>query len=354
MNIRSSSHRAITQETSKTHDGRRMTKARSYHIRAQSLRDELKDVLPREEVRRLHRRRPWLHFAYVIRQFALLFGCGWVLWHFAQPWIWIPTALLMGFTMFNFTVLLHEQVHQVIFGGKHERWMRVLGILYAFPSGISATQFTRWHLDHHDNLGSAEDDPKRHYLSPKRVARWYKLLYCTPALFPIYFRAARQETASYEPALQKTIARERTLTIAAHLGIALAIGVFAGWAVMARVYVVPYFLVFPIAFTLNRLGQHYIIDPNEPANWSTRVDGNWFWRFMFLNSNYHLEHHYFQRVPFYNLAELNRMLRPYFEKKDIRNLGYGTILYHWFVKNHVPHTAIPQNSDKGFPKRRYA
>ena len=64
-------------------------------------------------------------------------------------------------------------------------------------SGISASQFTRWHLDHHDNLGSWEDDPKRHWLSPKRNARWFKLLYCTPALIPIYFRAAASEARSY-------------------------------------------------------------------------------------------------------------------------------------------------------------
>jgi fatty acid desaturase len=102
--------------------------------------------------------------------------------------------------------------------------------------------------------------------------------------------------------------------------------------------VIPYFFVFPIAFTLNRLGQHYFIDPTDPRKWSTRVDGNWFWRFMFLNSNHHLEHHYFQSVPFYNLPKLNRMLRPYFEEHGIRNFGYGQILWGWFVKNHTPHT----------------
>ena len=49
-------------------------------------------------------------------------------------------------------------------------------------------------LDHHAELGSDVGDPKRHHLSPKRNARWFKLLYATPALFPIYFRAARRET----------------------------------------------------------------------------------------------------------------------------------------------------------------
>mgnify|MGYP003693698379 CR=1 FL=1 len=86
----------------------------------------------------------------------------------------------------------------------------LLGWLYAIPSGISASQFTRWHLDHHAELGSDEDDPKRHHLSPKVNARWYKLLYCTPALFPIYFRAARQrESPPIRADCSARIARER-------------------------------------------------------------------------------------------------------------------------------------------------
>ena len=117
-----------------------------------------------------------------------------------------------------------------------------------------------------------------------------------------------------------------------------AIGVAMGPAVMARVYLVPYFLVFPIAFTLNRLGQHYRIDPSDPRKWSTRVDGNPVWHFLFLWSNFHLEHHYFQSVPFYNLPELNRVLRPYFEEHGIENHGYGEILRDWFLRNRQPHT----------------
>ena len=131
------------------------------------------------------------------RQFAILALATWALIRFENPLIWIPLAFVQGFTVFNFTVLLHEVVHHTIFERRRPRAERLLGFLYAVPSGISASQFTRWHLDHHAELGSDEDDPKRHHLSPKVNARWYKLLYCTPALFPIYFRAARRESATY-------------------------------------------------------------------------------------------------------------------------------------------------------------
>ena len=76
------------------------------------------------------------------------------------------------------------------------RW---LGLLYAAPSAISASQFKRWHLDHHDELGSATEDPKRAHLSPKRNARWLKFLYLTPALFAIYMRAAKTAAKRYPP-----------------------------------------------------------------------------------------------------------------------------------------------------------
>ena len=168
-------------------------------------------------MRELHRKSAPRHFLIAARQFAILGAATWCLIHFENPLIWIPLAFVQGFTIFNFTVLLHEVLHHVVFEQKRPVATRVLGLMYAIPSGISASQFTKWHLDHHAELGSAEDDPKRHHLSPKVNKRWYKLLYATPALFPIYFRAARRESSTYPAELQRTIAWERKLSLAVHL-----------------------------------------------------------------------------------------------------------------------------------------
>ena len=84
------------------------------------------------------------------------------------------------------------------------------------------------------------------------------------------------------------------------------------------------FFVFPVAFTLNRLGQHYDIDPDDPAKWTTLVRGHWFWDLAFLNSNYHLEHHYFPGVPFYRLPALQRALTPFYQRRGFRWRRYGS------------------------------
>ena len=313
-------------------------KAHHYSQAAAGLRAELSGELPRDLLVELHTRCAWRHLLITARQFAILGLCTWALVTFTHPLIWIPLAFVQGFTIFNFTVLLHEVVHHAIFERRRPVWEKALGYLYAVPSGISASQFTRWHLDHHAELGSDEDDPKRHHLSPKRTARWYKALYCTPALFPIYFRAARREGATYPAELQQQIAFERKVSILTHLAALAAIWWVFGGAAALRAYVVPVFFVFPIAFTVNRLGQHYDIDPADPAKWSTLMRGHWFWDFAYLNSNYHLEHHYFAGVPFYRLPKLQRALEPFYHRHGMRWHGYGELLYRWFVLNEKPHT----------------
>ncbi len=316
---------------------------------AQQLKRELSAELSSEDLRRLHQKRPWLHALIAVANVAALILSGVAIVHFDRWYLWLPFAIVAGFAVFDFTVLLHEVVHRAVLTQSDERTYRILGLLYAVPSGISASQFTRWHLDHHAGLGSYEDDPKRHYLTPKINARWLKFLYFTPALFPIYFRAAGQEARSYEPEMQKRIARERIGTIVFQLGVLAAIALIGGWWIAWKLYVVPVFFVFPVAFALNRLGQHYDIDPDDPAQWATLVKGSWFWDAAYLFSNYHLEHHYFPGVPFYNLPRLQKLLMPFYEKRGMTSRGFGQLVWYYLILNRKPHTKWHEVPTVGAP-----
>jgi len=309
-----------------------------YAEHAQQLKQDLAHEISAEDLRALHQKRPLLHAAVAFANVAALILSAVAIVSFDRWYLWLPFAFVAGFAVFNFTVLLHEVVHRAVLVKPDDRTYRVLGLLYAVPSGISASQFTRWHLDHHASLGHNEEDPKRHYLTPKINARWLKALYFTPALFPIYFRAAAKETASYEPELKKRIARERLFTILFQLSVLFAIALGGGWYVAWKLYAVPVFLVFPIAFALNRVGQHYDIDPDDPAQWSTLVKGSWFWDAAYLFSNYHLEHHYFPSVPFYNLPRLQKLLLPFYARRGMVGHGYGELFWNYVILNRKPHT----------------
>ncbi len=309
-----------------------------YHDHVDDLPRRLLDAVPRDELRGFHDRSGARHFFYAGRQ--ALFGalCLWGTIRFDEPWIWIPLAAFQGTVILSFIILLHEVVHETVFRRRRPGVSRALGFLYALPSTISASQFTRWHLDHHKGLGSATEDPKRAHLSPKRNARWYKALYMTFALFFIYMKASATEARTYEPGLRRRIAMEKLANFALHAAFVAAVWRWFGGDAVLRAYVVPLAVFFPPAFMLNRLGQHYWIDASDPAKWSTRVDGSPLTRFLFLNSNHHIEHHYFPSAPLYRLPALNRRLRPFWEKIGHGNRSYPALVWGWFVLNGAPHT----------------
>ncbi len=298
----------------------------------------LREVLSPEEIRSLHRRSAFRHFALVVRQTALLVGLAVISYGVSHPAVWIPLALLQGFVILSFVILLHEQVHGLIFGKRRPGWERVMGLCYALPSAISASQFRRWHLDHHRELGTDDDDPKRAYLTPKRVSRWYKALYLTPALFVIYSIASVKAARHYPARLRLAINLEKVVVMGLHVALLLWLVDRGGFDLWFRVHGAPFFLAFPVAFTLNRLGQHYAIDPSDPAKWSTLIEEHWFWNWIFVYSNLHLEHHYLVGVPCYARPELQRKLRPFYAKIGLQPMGYGRILKQWFLENRAPHT----------------
>lgn len=294
--------------------------------------------MPHDALREMHHRSPLRHALIALRQAALLGLLGWVTVQYEQPWIWIPAAVFQGFVVLTFIILLHDVIHGCVFAHRRPTLERWLGRLYALPSAIAASQFSRWHLDHHKELGSADRDPKRANLSPKRNARWLKALYMTPVLFVIYARAAGGEVRKYEPALRRAITLERLGNVAIHAGLVTLLWTQWGGDAALRAWFVPLFLAFPVAFMVNRLGQHYWIDPDDPAKWGTRMDGGLLINLLFLNSNLHLEHHYFPGVPLYHLPRLNRALRPFWEGIGHPSRTYRQLLYGWFVRNRVAHT----------------
>ena len=304
-----------------------------------TLRHAIATAVPTEELKALHRLSGWRHAVVALRQVVVGAAAVAVILRWPDRWYaWVPAAVLLGFVIFSFTVLLHEVVHRTVFRDRASRWYGPLGVLYGITSGLAASQFTRWHLDHHDNLGSTDRDPKRHHLTPKIVRRWFKALYMTPALFPIYFRAAAREAATYPDDLRRAIRRERLGAIAFHLAVLGSLWAFLGPGMALRLHVIPVFFVFPVAFTINRLGQHYDIRPEDPALWGTVLRPSRAWDWIFLWSGYHLEHHYFPRVPMYRLRRLRRALDPFFAARGARERTYAGLLWDWFGRNRTPHT----------------
>src|SRR2546430_8921785 len=117
-----------------------------YDDEARQLKRELAAEISTEELRVLHQKRPWLHALIAFANVAALVLAAAGILYFDRWYFWLPCAVIAGFAVFDFTVLLHEVVHRAVLTKSDDRAYRFLGLLYAVPSGISASQFTRWHL----------------------------------------------------------------------------------------------------------------------------------------------------------------------------------------------------------------
>ncbi len=299
-------------------------------------------ALPQKAVASLHLRELGRHAVVVFRVVGLGVLCMLALAQARWPWLWPIAGLWQGSTILAFSILLHEVVHDTVLPPHVRRrapWLPgLLRWAYALPAALSPSQFERWHLDHHAHLGSATQDPKRAYLSPRRNARWLKALYFTPALFFLYSRAASRAVATYPAPIARRIRLERGVAIGIHLALLTALVAWGGWWLALRVQLGPLLLAFPLWFALNRVGQHYDINPADPAHWTTQLRRNHLLEFIMLWSNYHHEHHAFPGVPFYNLTKLHRLMRDCQVSRQNHDRGYRYLLWNWLIRNRAPHT----------------
>src|SRR5690242_15954539 len=113
-----------------------LAKSQHYIKTASTLKQELAREIDKDVIRELHKKRAWLHFAVLFRQIAFMALGSYISYTRSEWYFWIPSAVVVGFTAFNFTVMLHEVVHKAIFDKPNAKWERILGLLYAFPSGI--------------------------------------------------------------------------------------------------------------------------------------------------------------------------------------------------------------------------
>src|SRR5437868_4050056 len=104
-----------------------------YADHAQQLKRDLAAAIPVDELRKLHQKRPWLHGLVAFGNLAALVLAGIGIVQFDRWYLWLPCAIIAGFAVFDFTVLLHEVVHRAVLTQASERAYRVFGLMYAMP-----------------------------------------------------------------------------------------------------------------------------------------------------------------------------------------------------------------------------
>jgi fatty acid desaturase len=259
----------------------------------------------RNRIRELHRIQP-------ARNLVVLLFLG--LWcaaaagvHLLPVWpVRIAGYLVIGTAIHSLAILMHEGSHGNLF---RRRWMdRSFGFLCGAPALLSYSAYRVTHLEHHRHL-RGERDPEEfanigHGKSAQALAFYVWGVFGALSyviLVPVtgWSRGNRQDRLD--------ILTEYVLLALLYASLLVAAVRFGfAWSVL-HCLVLPWLVT--IAFTNVRgWAEHAMTLPGHPLTQTRVVTSNWLVSLLMCNTNYHLEHHLYPGMPWYNLRKLHRLL----------------------------------------------
>ncbi len=226
-------------------------------------------------------------------------GFGWR-WIAAAPLYLLAAASLHGMSLFT-----HEAVHGTLC--KNRRWNAVLGALCAVPVLQNFSAYRVLHLRHHDHLG-AEGDPD-HYPNYTRwswlvfLLNWGRLLLGYPAYIVAIPLLGWKQGA----------ARDRCgIVVEGALGVGF-FGLLWGWVphpAVVHAWLIPMLLINTMV-NIRGMSQHTLLEEHhgDPVRGTRSILTNRVTAFFMCNENYHLEHHLYPGIPWYELPRVHAELR---------------------------------------------
>lgn len=259
--------------------------------------------------------------------FALLWGlCAALVLNTNQWVIMIPAILIMGLVLNVCAVFVHEAVHNLIV--RSRKWNRWIGFFSGAPIFLAVSAYRTVHLLHHAHEGS-ELDPDGIDAPARRGVKlglWYYLFLSVGGYFYLpYVLIASLRRA--QPQKQRAIILEYALIAVIFCCAAVALG----WVIIVKLWLLP--LMAAVLFNnLRSLSEHALMSSGETALFTRTVISNRFVRFMLCNLNFHLEHHLFPAIPWYNLPAAHRLLAPEYERGMFSVYRSYTAFYHDFFR----------------------
>jgi fatty acid desaturase len=239
----------------------------------------------------------------------------------------LPLYLLAAASLHAVSLFTHEGVHGLL---SHNRAVnRALSVACALPVLQNFAAYRVLHLRHHRHLGSPGDPD--HY---PNYTRWTWLVFAMNwgrliLGYPAYVTAI--------PVLgfrHGNFADRCWITVELALLALLAVAVIASplpWTLLLHAWLIP-MLVINTLVNIRGMSQHTLLEhESDPVLGTRSILTNRVTAFFMCNENYHLEHHLYPGVPWYNLPRLHAAL-----KDDLAARGAPFIPSYWaFVREFV-------------------
>lgn len=280
------------------------------------------------------------------------------------PWLIVPAFAVFG-ALYGGSAdpRWHEHGHATAF---RTRWPN--DVIYNLASFMLLREPTLWrwsHVRHHSDTLIVGRDPEIVYPRPTRL--WFILLnYLNLVSGPkLVWGILQHAVGRLDPMTRELVPADqlRRVVWEARIFTTILLGVLA-WAVAAQTITPLLFIGLPsfygawliwfFAITQHAGLREDVLDHRR----NTRtVYLNPVFRFLYLNMNYHMEHHMFPGVPYYNLPALHEEIKAYLPppKRSLLSAYREIVVALWRQRRdptwEIPSRDIP-DEDAGVPRLR--
>ena len=284
-----------------------------------------------EQLKKLSQVRPWrtvwaLAFDWLVIVVAISLSVWSGTW-----WAYIAAIMVVASRQHALATIMHDLVHyRFIKNRRVTAW--IADLVIAWPLFATFNGYKVNHLDHHKHLNTDDD--------PDWTAKLGRLEFTFPqeinfAIFNLLgylicvssFRDLRN--------IQKRLSKNdnadpsyKTARLSFYAALAIALTYAGGWILFFTYWIVPYLTFFLMFNYIRSVAEHFgeTLDHSHDLGGTRTVLASPLETFFLAphNVHYHLEHHSFPSVPFYNLPELHRILmdNPEFAAKAHITRGF--------------------------------
>ncbi|MET9546453.1 MULTISPECIES: fatty acid desaturase family protein [unclassified Streptomyces] len=289
-------------------------------------------LLDKDLLRELSRRRPLRAALAVARQWAVMAaaGAGAVWW--GQWYGYVIAIVVIATRQHALAVLMHDGAHRSLFANRRVNDL-VSDLLLAFPLFISTSLYRRHHLDHHRYLNTERDPDLDTEALAHTSKDWVRLFAGDVTGVNLLKTVDTLDQFSLLPVLRgdRTVTRamgrgRRNLFLGYLLVLAAVLTLTGGWLTYLLLWVLPSLTALSMILRLRAAAEHVGCDPDGGVGGTRTVLANPVERLLFspCRINYHLAHHLYPSVPFYNLGLLHRRLM---EHRDVRERAHVSRSY---------------------------
>jgi len=241
--------------------------------------------------------------------YGMLISAGYVAWNTPHVWVeWLMYGMI-GYLWMSIVTFMHDCTHNVLFKAKWKNW--AFGIFSTLPIIVTFISFKEDHLEHHRYNRSPEDPDA--FTMGQRGFLDFVLFYAYMLVGGILTISQFNCIYPLQKFDQKNLlihVVELSLRAVLYTGLILWTAQLGVLDKFLRLWLIPVY-IFSFLNSVRFLAEHYETPWNAGQLAGTRtIISNQVNSFFWNNINYHIGHHVYPAVPWYNLQKLHAALLP--------------------------------------------